>query len=122
VYLAIYKDTTTTAAAAAAADADAAATTTTTAANFVVKQPSYLSDRSAIVARLNLNTSLPASETQTSTSTNRLISLPRQFCWENDSYLKFRNALRTEPIQILIREFMERNTEDVKLMSRWTML
>lgn len=84
-------------------------------ANFVVKQPSYLSDHSAIVAWLNLNTSLPASETQTSTSTNRLISLPRQFCWENDSYLKFRNALRTEPIQILIREFMERNTEDVNV-------
>ena len=84
-------------------------------ANFVVKQPSYLSDHSAIVAWLNLNTSLPASETQSSTSTNRLISLPRQFCWENDSYLKFRNALRTEPIQILIREFMERNTEDVNV-------
>ena len=83
--------------------------------NFVVKQPSDLSDHSAIVAWLNLNTSLPASETQTSTSTNRLISLPRQFCWENDSYLKFRNALRTEPIQILIREFMERNTEDVNV-------
>ena len=84
-------------------------------ANFVVKQPSCLPDHSAIVAWLNLNTSLPASETQTSTFTNRLISLPRQFCWENDSYLKFRNALRTEPIQILIREFMERNTEDVNV-------
>ena len=81
-------------------------------ANFVVKRPSYLSDHSAIVVWLNL-TSLPASETQTSTSTNRLISLPRQFCWEND--LKFRNALRTEPIQILIREFMERNTEDINV-------
>ena len=84
-------------------------------ANFVVKQPSYLSDHSAIVAWLNLNTSLPASETQTSNSASRLISLPRQFCWENDSYLKFRNALRTEPIQILIRECMERNAEDVNV-------
>ena len=82
-------------------------------ANFVVKQPSYL--HSAIVAWLNLNTSLPASKSQTSTSTNRLISLPRQFCWQNDFYLKFRSALRTEPIQILIREFMEGNTENVNV-------
>ena len=74
-----------------------------------------MSDHSAIVAWLNLNTSLPGSETQTSTSTNILLSLPRQFCWENDSYLKFRNALRTEPIQILIREFRERNTENANV-------
>ena len=33
----------------------------------------------------------------------------------NNSYLKFRNALRTEPIQILIREFMERNTENANV-------
>ena len=82
-------------------------------ANFVVKQPSYL--HSAIVAWLNLNTSLPANKSQTSTSTNRLISLPRQFCWQNDFYLKFRSALHTKPIQILIREFMERNTENVNV-------
>ena len=28
---------------------------------------------------------------------------------------KFKNALRTEPIQILIRQYMERNTEDVNI-------
>ena len=67
---------------------------------FVVKQPSYLSDHSAVVAWLNLSTNLPTSETQTLNSTNRLLRLPRQFCWDNDSYLKFRNTLRTEPIQI----------------------
>ena len=76
--------------------------------NFVVKQPSYLSDHSAIVAWLNINTSLSANEIQTTNinSFNTLVSLPRQFCWENDSYLKFRNTLQTEPIQILIREFI----------------
>ena len=82
---------------------------------FVVKQPSYLSDHSAIVAWLNLSTNLPTSETQTLNSTSRLIRLPRQFCWENDSYLKFRNTLRTEPIQILIREYLDRNSEDVNV-------
>ena len=79
---------------------------------FVVKQPSYLSDHSAIVAWLNLSTNLPTSETQTLNYTSRLLRLPRQFCWENDSYLKFRNTLRTEPIQILIREYLDRNSED----------
>ena len=83
--------------------------------NFVVKQPSYLSDHSAIVAWLNINTSLSANEIQTTNinSFNTLVSLPRQFCWENDSYLKFRNTLQTEPIQILIRECMTRNSEDI---------
>ena len=82
---------------------------------FVVKQPSYLSDHRAIVAWLNLSTKLPTSETQTLNSTSRLLRLPRQFCWENDSYLKFRNTLRTEPIQILIREYLDRNSEDVNV-------
>ena len=83
--------------------------------SFVVKQPSYLSDHSAIVAWLNVNNSLPTNNTQTSNSTDRLTSLPRQFCWESDSYLKFRNTLRMESIQILIREYMERHTEDVNV-------
>ena len=74
-----------------------------------------LLNSSAIIAWLNLNTSLPASETQTSNSTNRLTSLPHQFCWENDSSLKSRNTLRTGQIQILIREYMEQNTEDVNV-------
>ena len=79
------------------------------------KQPSYLSDHSAIVAWLNLNTRLIGDETHTPNGRNRLSKLPRQFCWEVDSHLKFKNALRTEPIQILIRQYMERNTEDVNI-------
>ena len=34
---------------------------------------------------------------------------------------KFKNALRTEPIQILIRQYMERNTEDVNISLENTM-
>ena len=83
--------------------------------SFVVKQPSYLSDHSAIVAWLNVNNSLPTNNTQTSNSTDRLTSLPRQFCWESDSYLKFRNMLRMESIQILKWEYKERHTEDVNV-------
>ena len=79
-------------------------------ANFVVKQPSYLSDHSAIVAWITLNTRLIGDETHTPNSSNRLSKLQRQFCWEVDSHLKFENALRTETIQILIRQYMERNT------------
>ena len=82
--------------------------------SFVVKQLCYLSDHSAIVAWLNTNTSLPTSESQTSNSADRLTSLPRQFCWENDSH-EFRNTLRMESIQILIREYMNRNIEDVNV-------
>ena len=52
---------------------------------------------------------------QHSNSTNRLTSLLRQLCWESDSYLKFRNTLRVESIQILIKEYMERHTEDVNV-------
>ena len=83
--------------------------------SFVVKQPSYLSDHSAIVARLNVNNGLPTNNTQTSNSTDRLTSLPRQSYWESDPYLKFRNTLRMESIQILIREYIERHTEDVNV-------
>ena len=72
--------------------------------NFVVKQPSYLSDHSAIAAWLNVNNSLPTNDTQTSNRTDSLMSLPRQCCWESDSYLEFRNTLHTESIQILISE------------------
>ncbi|KAL9982766.1 hypothetical protein ACROYT_G004864 [Oculina patagonica] len=82
---------------------------------FVVKQPSYLSDHSAIAAWFNLSTNLPESETQSLHSTSSLLRLPRQFCWENDSYSKFRNTLRTEPIQILIREYLDRSSEDVNV-------
>ena len=39
--------------------------------------------------------------------------LPRQFYWENDSFLKFKNTLCTEPIQILIRNYLERDDGDV---------
>ena len=59
-------------------------------ANFVVKQPFYLSDLSAIVARLNLNTRLIGDEMHTPNSRRRLSKLPRQFCWEIDSRLKFK--------------------------------
>ena len=48
--------------------------------SFVIKQPSYLSDHSAIVAWLNVNNSLPTNNTRTSNSTYRLTSLSRQFC------------------------------------------
>ena len=56
------------------------------AANFVVKHPSYLSDHSAIVALLNLNTRLIANETHPPNISKRLSKLPRQFCWEIDSH------------------------------------
>ena len=54
-------------------------------------------------------------ETHTPNGSNRLSKLPRQFCWEIDSHLKFKNALRTEPIQILIRQYMATSTEDVNI-------
>ena len=62
-----------------------------------------------IVPWLNLNTRLTGDETHTPNSSNRLSKLPRQFCWEVDSHLKFKNALRTEPIQILIRQYGEKH-------------
>ena len=35
--------------------------------------------------------------------------LPRQFCWENDSTQKFKDALRSSSTKILIREFLNGN-------------
>ena len=68
-------------------------------ANFVVKQPSYLSDHSALVPWLNLNTRLIGDETHTPNSSNRLSKLPLQFCWEIDSHLKFKRTTHgTSPI------------------------
>ena len=71
------------------------------------------SDHSAILAWLSLNTNLPAWGIRTDNSSNRLMRLPHQFCWENDYFLKFKNTLRTEPIQILIRNYLERDDGDV---------
>ena len=48
---------------------------------------------------------------QASNSTNRLTSLPRQFCHS----VKYRIILRMESIQIIIREYMNRNIEDVNV-------
>ena len=59
-------------------------------ANFVVKHPSYLSDHSAIVEWLNLNTRLIVDETHPPSISSRLSKLRRQFCWEIDSHLKFK--------------------------------
>ena len=72
-------------------------------ANFIVKEPSCLSDHSPIVTWLNINTNIsnwdaiPANDT--------LTSLPKQFCWEHDSTQKFKEALRSPSTQTLIREF-----------------
>jgi len=82
-------------------------------ANFVVEKPSPMSDHSAILAWLNLNTSLPEGDIQTANSNNKLMRLPRQFSWENDSFSKFKNTLCTEPIQTLIKDFLERDSDDV---------
>ena len=73
-------------------------------ANFIVKEPSCLSEHSPIVTWLNIKTdisnrdALPANDT--------LTSLPKQFCWEYDSTQKFKDALLSPSTQMLIREFL----------------
>ena len=52
--------------------------------NFDVKQPSYLSDHSAIVAWLNLSTSLIEDETHPPNSSNRLVTLNIDNGLDND--------------------------------------
>ena len=76
-------------------------------ANFIVKEPSCLSDHSPIVTWLNINTNI--SNRDAIPANDTLTSLPKQFCWEHDSTQKFKDALRSPSTQTLIREFLNDN-------------
>ena len=73
-------------------------------ANFIVKEPSCLSDHSPVVTWLNINTNI--SNRDAIPANDTLTSLPKQFCWEHDSTQKFKDALRSPSTQTLIREFL----------------
>ena len=76
-------------------------------ANFIVKEPSCLSDHSPIVTWLNINTNI--SNRDAIPANDTLTSLPKQFCWEHDSTQKVKEALRSPSTQTLIREFLNDN-------------
>ena len=84
-------------------------------ANFTVKEPLCLSDHSPIVTWLNINTNF--SSRDTSSESDTLTHLPKQFFWENDSSQKFHNALRSPNIQMLILEYLHDNspTNDINI-------
>lgn len=73
-------------------------------ANFIVKEPLYLSDHSPVVTWLKINNKIGSSHTIP--ERDILSRLPKQFLWENDSTQKFKDALRSLNIQALIREYM----------------
>ena len=77
-------------------------------ANFIVKEPLYLSDHSPVViVLLKINNKIGSSHTIP--ERDILSRLPKQFLWENDATQKFKDALRSL-IQALIREYMADDT------------
>ena len=78
-----------------------------TVAHFVVKEPSFFSDQSPVIVWLNIETNICNKNVAHANDT--LKRLPRQFCWENDSTQKFKDALRSSSTQMLIREFLNGN-------------
>ena len=80
-----------------------------------MKEPLCLSDHSPIVTWLNINTNF--SSRDTSSESDTLTHLPKQFFWENDSSQKFHNALRSPNIQMLILEYLHDNspTNDINI-------
>ena len=81
--------------------------------NFIVKEPSSLSDHSPIMTWLNINTVNTHSAATNINDT--LTRLPKQFIWENDSSQKFRAALQSNDPQKLIHDFLidERPDKDI---------
>ena len=73
-------------------------------AHFVVKVPSFFSDHSPVITWLNVDTNIRNKNVAHANDTVK--RLPRQFCWENDSTQKFKDALRSSSTQLLIREFL----------------
>ena len=84
-------------------------------ANFVVKEPSSLSDHSPIMTWLNItkvNTHLATENTN-----DTLICLPKQFIWENNSTQTFKTALQTRDIQRMIHDFLVDSRPDKHINS-----
>ena len=68
--------------------------------NFIVREPSSLSDHSPITTWLN-------SDHMTTPNINdTLIRLPKQFIWESDSSQKLRATLQSRDIQRMIHDFL----------------
>ena len=74
-------------------------------AHFVVKEPSFFSDHSPVITWLNVETNICNKSVAHANDT--LKRLPIQFCWENDSTQKFKDALRSS--STLIQEFLNEN-------------
>ena len=73
---------------------------------FIVKQRTPLSDHSAIVTWLNINSTI--SDVQKgSQNTNSLTHVSKQFVSESDSKQKFKDVLRSPVLQTLIHDYIE---------------
>ena len=72
--------------------------------NFTVKEPTYLSDDSPPVTWLCTNTDIRNQDTSPESDT--LTRLPKQFMWESDSTPKFKAALQSPNLQMIIQEYL----------------
>ena len=83
--------------------------------HFIVKQPSYLSDHSQLVGWLEprVGNSLQSNPNE-QLSSNNLTKLPPQFIWEKDLNLKFSSSLKSQNIQMLIADFLNRDFTETK--------
>ena len=84
-------------------------------ANFVVREPSSLSDHSPIMTWPNITKVNKHLATENTHDT--LIRLPKQFIWENDSSQKFKTALQTRDMQRMIHDFLVDSRPDKRINS-----
>ena len=76
--------------------------------NFIVNQPSPLSDHSSIITWLNINTNNSTIELLVN---NSLTRLRKQFAWQNDSTQKFKDCSRSPVPQTLVQEYINDGTQ-----------
>ena len=67
--------------------------------NFIVKEPTYLSDHSPLVTWLCTDTDIRNQDTSPESDT--LTRLPKQFMWESDSTPKFKAAFQSPNLKMI---------------------
>ena len=72
------------------------------------KKPSPLSDHSPILTWLHINPEMSFSHIESPSVNDSLTHLPKQFIWENDSTLKFRDTLRSTKSSTINTRFILR--------------
>ena len=79
--------------------------------HFIVRSPTYLSDHSQLVTRLNISEKAYTVKPTENASLKPLNRLPSQFIWTGESSVAFKHELATPETQELINNFLHCNYE-----------